>query len=83
MYLHLGENTVVLIKDIVGVFDLDNSSKSKITRDYLKRATKENKVVNVSYELPKAFVVCKEFDKEIIYISQISSATILKRIHKL
>ncbi len=80
MYLHLGENTVIRTKNIVGIFDLDNSTTSYKTRDFLKRVQKENKVVNVSYELPKAFVVCYENGEEVVYISQISSSTILKRI---
>ncbi len=83
MYLHLGENTVIRTENILGVFDLDNSTRSWLTRNYLKRAQKEKKVVNVSFELPKAFVVCLEGNKEIVYISQIASSTILKRLEKL
>lgn len=79
MYLHLGQNTVVKISDIVGVFDLDNSTVSKHTRNYLATAQKENRVINVSMELPKSFVVCKNHEKEIVYISQMSCATLLKR----
>ena len=40
MYLHLGQNTVVNMKDIVGVFEMDNSTVSKHTRNYLTRAQK-------------------------------------------
>lgn len=82
MYLHLGVDTVIKTKDIVGIFDLDNSSKSKHTRKYLAKVQKENKVINVSMELPKAFVICLEKNKEVVYISQISTATILKRINR-
>ena len=60
MYLHLGQNTVVNMKDIVGVFEMDNSTVSKHTRNYLTRAQKEHRVVNVSMELPKSFIVCRE-----------------------
>ena len=31
MYLHLGQDTVVRTGDVVGIFDLENSSVSKIT----------------------------------------------------
>ncbi len=80
MYLHLGQDTVVTFEDIVGIFDLDTSTVSKITRDYLKRAEQSGKVVNVSTELPKSFTVCKDEKGNItVYISQISSATLLKR----
>lgn len=79
MYLHLGEKTVIRTDNILGIFDLDNSTISKKTRDFLANATKQGKVVNVSYELPKSFIVCKEKDDWKVYISQISTNTLLKR----
>lgn len=83
MYLHLGQETIVNINDIVGIYDLDTSTVSKWSRDYLSKAEKEGKVINVSYELPKSFVVCKskkgKEEKEVVYISPLSSQTLLKR----
>ncbi len=79
MYLHLGQNTVVRTDKIVGVFDMDNSTISKHTRAFLAKAQKEQRVVNVSLELPKSFVVCEENGRETIYISQMSPATLLRR----
>ncbi|MGN1458047.1 MAG: extracellular matrix regulator RemB, partial [Acutalibacteraceae bacterium] len=52
MYLHLGKDTVVRKKDIIGIFDLDNSTVSATTRNYLAKAEKDGKVINVSPELP-------------------------------
>ena len=60
MFLHLGENTVISTENLVGIFDMDNTTVSKITRDYLTKMQKENKVVNVSYELPKSFILCRD-----------------------
>lgn len=82
MYLHLGQSTVVTFDDIIGIFDLETATIGKSTRDYLKRAEDEGDVVNVSYELPKSFVVCANSEKKngkTVYISQISSSTLLKR----
>ncbi len=79
MYLHLGQNTVVRTDQIVGVFDMDNSTVSKHTRKFLAKAQKENRVINVSMELPKSFVVCEEDGRQTVYISQIASATLLRR----
>lgn len=79
MYLHLGQNTVVRTSDIIGIFDIENSSLSRSTRRYLAQAEKQGKVVNVSMELPKSFVVCEEKEGTRVYISQISSATLKKR----
>lgn len=80
MYLHLGQETVVMQEDIVGIFDLDNTTVSKSSRDYLAQAEKNKQVINVSFELPKTFILTnnkKEGNR--IYISQISSSTLLKR----
>ena len=80
MFLHLGQFTVIKTDDIVGIFDIDNTTVSKHTRKYLSSATKSGRVVNVSTELPKSFIVCKNKEKEeTVYISQLSPATLLKR----
>lgn len=80
MYLHLGQDTVIKIEDILGIFDMETSTISQVTRDYLARAQKENRVVNVSMEMPKSFVLCSGKNQEVtVYITQISSSTLLKR----
>ena len=80
MYLHLGQNTVITFDEIIGIFDLDNTTVAKKTRDYLSLAQKEGRVVEVSNELPKSFIVCRNKEgKNIIYLSQISTTTLLKR----
>lgn len=79
MYLHLGQDTVVRTTEILGVFDLDNTTVSKHSRDYLAKAQRENRVINVSMELPKSFIVCRKNGIEKVYISQISAATLLRR----
>ena len=83
MYLHLGQNVVVPEAAVVGIFDLDNTTGSQITRKYLNRAEKEQKVFAVSDELPKSFIVCNEGNKTTIYLSQLSSQTLLKRSSQL
>lgn len=79
MFIHLGNDVVVNSKKIVGIFDIENTTTGKNTSKILEKATKENRVVTVSFEMPKSFVVCMEKGKEIIYISQISVATLRKR----
>lgn len=79
MYLHLGQDTVITTKSIIGIFDIDRCTVSKKSRDYLAEAEKRGVVVNVSYELPKSFIVCREGGKTTVYISQLSSKTLFKR----
>ena len=84
MYLHLGQGVVVRQQDIVGVFDMDNTTVSPRTRQFLKRAEKDKRVIYVSMDLPKSFVVCAPPQRrssagERVYVSQISPATLRKR----
>lgn len=81
MYLHIGNDYMINSRNIVGIFDIENSSTSALTRDFLAAAEKNKRVIYCTYELPKSFVVC--FDdktlEERVYISQLSCATLLKR----
>lgn len=79
MYIHLGKDVTVNSKDIIGIFDIEKSTIGKITKDFLAKAEKQKCVVNVSEELPKSFIVCKKQGKNIVYISQLSPVTLLKR----
>ena len=80
MFLHLGQNTLVDDRTVIGVFDLDNSTVSKHTRDFLARAQKEGRVVSLPGDLPRSFVLCAP-DKGggTVYLSQLSAATLLRR----
>lgn len=80
MYLHLGQDTVIRSEDIMGIFDIETSTLSASTRNYLAKSEKEGRVVNVSMEMPKSFVLCiTPHGREKVYIAQISSTTLLKR----
>ena len=80
MYLHLGQDTIIPFSSIIGIFDLEITSQSKITRDFLTNEEKVKHVINVSEELPRSFVVCREQQKTRVYISQISSSTLKRRL---
>ena len=79
MYLHLGNNIIIRKNDIIGIFDLDNSTISHKTRDFLSEAERNGKVINVSSELPKSFVLCRDNDDFVIYICQLSPVTLIRR----
>lgn len=79
-YLHLGKDTSIEIANIVGIFDLDTSTVSKHTRSFLSICEKENRIVNVSYELPKSYILY-DFDGEYsVYLSPLNTATLIKRM---
>lgn len=82
-FLHLGNDVVVRTRDVIGIFDMEKTTVSPQSRQFLADAEKGGRVFNVSYELPKSYVVCAEEDgTETVYISQISAATLRHRVEK-
>ena len=81
MFIHIGQDTVIIDKEIIGIFDMDNTTVMKKTIDYLNNAEKEKSVINVApFELPKSFIVCQTPKGKRIYISPVSVGTVLRRI---
>lgn len=80
MYLSIGGDMAVRTGTIVGVFDMDNTTVSKHTREFLARAEKMGEVVDVSGALPKSFVVTREFGMDRVYLTQFNAAALEKRI---
>lgn len=79
MYVNIGADRMIFCDDIVGVFDLDNTTTSKITRSFLQRCEKDKKSENAVTDIPHSFVVTGDR----VYIAQASSQTIYKRIDRM
>ncbi len=75
MYLFLGGDVTVRKDDVIGIFDIEECSVSRITADFLNASQKQGRVVSISDDMPKAFVVCSEKT----YITNISNTTINRR----
>lgn len=80
MYLDIGGETLLKSDSILGVFDLDNTTVNKATREYLNTAEKEGYSKTVSYDLPKSFLVTIENNSPYVYISPLLTGTIYKRL---
>lgn len=80
MYLHLGQDTVVSLQEVIGIFDMDNTTVSKFTNQFLHQAQTDGRLVSVTEDLPKSFIVCQnEKNRSTVYLSQLASSTLLKR----
>jgi hypothetical protein len=79
MYLHLGNEVTIRTRDIIGIFDLDTTTVSKETREFLRQCEENDMVTNVSSDLPKSFILCRYNQDIQVFISAISSATLKKR----
>ncbi len=79
MFLHIGGDVTVPVKNIIAIFDIDNTTISKDTREFLKIAEEEGFIESVNEDLPKAFVITEFEKKSKIYLTPISSVTLYKR----
>ena len=64
------------MRDIVGIFDIENTTTGKYTKKLLECAEKNSLCVYTTYEMPKSFIVTVEK----VYISQLSAYTLRKRL---
>jgi hypothetical protein len=80
VYLHIGQNVVISTRELLGIFDLDSSTVSRATREFLSGAERSGGVSNASDGLPRSFIVPADRHSARIYLSQIASATLGKRI---
>lgn len=79
MYISIGGDMAVRDGSIIGIFDLDGCSMSKKTMEYLQNAEKNGVLLNVTEDIPKTFLVTKEYGMEKVYFTQLSAATLEKR----
>ncbi len=69
MYLHVGNELVVNTRDIVGIFDMDNTTVSRQGRRFLPESQNKGLIINATDDLPKSFVLTNRRDMTRIYIS--------------
>ena len=56
MYLHIGASVVIPEQDVLGIFDLDNTTSSRITRNFLAQAQQAGQVIPVGEDLPLSLI---------------------------
>ncbi len=80
MYINIGSDMAVRDKTIIGIFDLDNTTCSKHTRNFLSQAEKDGEVVTATEDIPKSFLLTSEFGMDRVYLCQFNAATLEKRM---
>ena len=81
MMVDLGGGVLVSDRDIVGIFDLDITSQSYRTRQYLRQAQDRGQILTVdAEELPKSFVVCAVKGEQSVILSPLAPKTLQRRI---
>ena len=79
MYLPIGNDMAVRESSLIGIFDMDNTSTSKRTREFLEKAQKEGQIIPCD-DLPKSFVLTTEYGFTKVYESTLYTSTLEKRM---
>ena len=79
MYLSIGNDMAVRERSVIGIFDLDNTTTSRRTREFLDRAEKNGEVVPCD-DLPKSFLLTAEYGLARVYLTTYSTATLEKHM---
>ena len=79
MYLSVGNDMAVRDTSIVGIFDMDNTSTSKRTREFLEKAEREGLVVPCD-DLPKTYILTSEYGFNQVHLTSLGSRTLEKRL---
>lgn len=78
VFIHIGNGCVIKNKDIIGVFDLDNSTVMKTSREFINFEEKSGRIESIFEDIPRSFVLC---DKK-TYLSSLNTASIIRRNNK-
>ena len=80
MYLHIGNNVMLPERRVIGVFDLETTSQSKRTAEFLKRAEDEGVVLSECTDVPKSFLLCDHpYHRQLVWLSQLNTRTLQSR----
>lgn len=73
MFLHIGNGKSVKKKDIIGIFDLDTATMSKVGKKFINKMEKEGRVEYDDFDLPRSFVLADCEGENKIFLSRIST----------
>ena len=88
MFLHLGKDLIIPINELIAIIDVE-SVKSADTKNFFKIAEEEGFIYDISDNNVKSYIITEKIEnnkektakvrKSVIYSSNISSKTLLKR----
>lgn len=77
MFIHLGANVLVPIKDVIAIIDVKMKDSAESMKEFLHVADEEGFVVTIDEGETKSYVITSKN----VYFSPISSLTLKKRSH--
>ena len=80
MFLHIGNDVAVYMKEVIAVLDMETATTMKESREFLKMCEEEGFLYTIAPgELPKSIIITEENGNNFVYVSPISASTIRKR----
>lgn len=88
MLLHLGQDSVIPLKDVIAIIDRESAFESEDTKQFFELAEKNGDIKKITDTIKTYIITEKEekskgkkgkIKKNIIYTSNISSATLKQR----
>ena len=79
MYLTIGKNRVIRKDAVLGIFDLDSTTQSWLTREFLSAAEKAGQIVNTAEDIPNSFLICEDRGEVRVYLTQSTSRTLWRK----
>ena len=76
MYIHTGNNRLLRAETIIGIFDMDTSTVSAATKDFLSSAQREGRVILTMYDIPRSFILTAD---DMVTLSQLSTGALSGR----
>ena len=76
MYVHIGKDLVINSENIIAILDIGSLRKKKNVEEILQKLRINDKIIDVSDENKKSLII---LNKNLAYITNISSATLAKR----
>ena len=77
MYVYLGGDAALEESRIVGLFEMDNTSWSYLTREFLSRAEREGRIRTAAEDIPRSFALCDDGN---VILTQPSTAVLARRL---
>ncbi len=74
LYINIGGDKVIYTDSIIGIFDIDNTTTAKSTRDFLNQSESDGRVTNLAADIPVSFILSDSG----VYLSPYAPRTLMK-----
>jgi len=78
--IHLGGDVGVLQKNIVAIIDIDSPKPALANTKFIANARSQGKLIEVSQDAPKSCIIITLKNDVLVYLSPITSRTLLHRV---